>query len=136
MPIIGLNLNSVHAFVNEKNATKDKIDINSTPKIVNIERAELNFGGIKEVLSVDFNFEVKYEPDVGEIKMDGTILYQADNAKDILAKWKKDKHLDGKLATEVLNSVFRKCLTKALDISLELRLPPPIQFPLVKQKEE
>ena len=136
MPIIGLNLNSVHAFVNEKNATKDKIDINSTPKIVNIERAELNFGGIKEVLSVDFNFEVKYEPDVGEIKMDGTILYQADNAKDILAKWKKDKQVDGKLAMEVLNSVFRKCLTKALDISLELRLPPPIQFPLVKQKEE
>ena len=135
MPIIGFNLNSIHAAVDEKNAARDKIDINSTPKIVNIEKAELNFGGIKEVLSVDFDFVIKYEPAVGEIKMDGTILYQTDDAKDLLAKWKKDKQVDGKMATEVLNSVFRNCLTKALDLSLQLRLPPPIQFPVVKQKE-
>ncbi|MBI2075646.1 MAG: hypothetical protein HYT72_00170 [Candidatus Aenigmarchaeota archaeon] len=136
MPIIGFNLNSVHAAINEKNVTADKIDINSTPRIENIERAELNFGGIKEVLSVDFSFEIKYEPSVGEIKMGGTVLYQTENAKDVLAKWKKDKQVEGAVAMDVLNAVFRKCLTKALDLSLELRLPPPIQFPVVKQKEE
>ncbi len=136
MPVIGFNLNEFHAKVNEKIPTKDKIDINSTPKIVNIEKATLDLGSLKEVLSVDFSFEVKYEPDVGQISMAGTILYQTDDIKDVLAKWKKDKQAEGKLASDVLNAVLRNCLTKALDISLELRLPPPVQFPVVKPKEE
>lgn len=136
MPILGFNLNSISAKVNEEKLGEDKININSSPKIENVEKADLALGSLKEVLSVDFSFNVSYEPSVGEINMKGAILYQTDDIKGIVAKWKKDKSLDGKIGIELMNVIFRKCLTKALDLSLDLRLPPPLQFPVVKPKEE
>ena len=40
------------------------------------------------------------------------------------------------MALEVLNAIFRRCLTKGIDIAAELGLPPPIRFPVVKSKEQ
>lgn len=134
MPILGLNLNSISAEAKE--IRKGEININSTPRITNVDRKELNIAGIKDVLSVGFEFETRYEPNVGRIRFEGEVLYQTDDVKGIVNKWKKEKRLDDAMTVEILNAVFRKCLSEGVAIANELRLPPPVSFPVVKTKEE
>lgn len=135
MPVVGLNLNAVNGELKEK-TPKGEINVNSTPKITNVDRKELNLPGIKDVLSIGFEFETRYEPNIAKIKFEGEVLYQTGDAKNIVSKWKKDKKLDDDLTVEILNAIFRKCLSQAVIIANELRLPPPVSFPVVKKKED
>lgn len=135
MPILGLNLNSINAEVKEIPKGKE-ISINSTPRITNVDKKELNIPGFKDVLSVAFDFETRYDPNVGKIKFEGEVLYQTDDVKGIVNKWKKEKRLDDGMTVEILNAVFRKCLSEGVSIANELRLPPPVSFPVVKTKED
>ena len=135
MPVIGLNFKSIKANVNDEK-TGGSIDVNSTPRIDDVEKSDRDFIGLKDVLKVSFTFETKYEPDVGEIVMKGEVLYQSDEHASILSKWKKDKKMDEHLAFDVINALFRRCLTKVIELSSELRLPPPVQFPVLKPAEK
>lgn len=135
MPVIGLSFKSINAHVSDKPVNVN-INVNSTPRIDDIQKTEREFAGLKDVLSVTFTFTTKYEPDVGEIVIKGEVLYQDAESVSIANKWKKDKRLDDQLALEVMNTLFRRCLTKIIDLSEELRLPPPVQFPVVKPAEE
>jgi hypothetical protein len=67
--------------------------------------------------------------------MDGEVIYHDKKMGEILKKWKSEKKLDKEVGLEVLNFIFRKCLTKSIQIAEDLRLPPPIRFPIVKTKE-
>lgn len=135
MPVIGLNLKSISANASGKNTTEN-ISVNSTPRIDDVEKTDRDFAGLKDILRVSFTFETKYEPQIGEIVIKGEVLYQDEENNTILSKWKKDKKIDDKLAMDVINSLFRKCLTKVIELSEELRLPPPVQFPYVKPPEK
>jgi hypothetical protein len=134
MPVIGINLNSINA----KNIkeVEGKINVNSSPSIVKVKKHEKGFLGRKDVVSIEFKFESKYEPGAGSIEMEGEVLYQTDKADDLVGEWTKTKKLQESVAMEVLNLIFRRCLTKAVDLSVELRLPPPIQFPRVVKQEK
>jgi hypothetical protein len=132
MPIIGFNFKSIKA-VNEEKSIKGEISINSTPSIKDVEKKDLDV--IKDVIAIQFEFKTLYEPKMGEISFEGEILYKTDDIKKIMKTWKDDKKLDDVIAVEVLNTIFRRCLTKANALSDEVRLPPPIRFPVV-QKEE
>lgn len=135
MSVIGFNINSINAKLGENADRKGDISVNSTPAIIDIEKRDMGLPWIGEVLGIGFRFETKYDPKIGEIAIEGEVLYHSSNQKDILARWKKEKKLDDKMAVEVLNAIFRRCLMKALDIADELRLPPPVSFPVVKPKD-
>ena len=136
MTMIGISLSNVKAEVNQKNPPKGDINVNSTPTIENITKQDIESVGLKGVLSVAFEFRTVYTPKVGEIIMNGEILYQSKNANDVIAKWKKERKVEENLAIELLNIIFRKCLTQAILLAHELRLPPPIMFPTVGKKPE
>jgi predicted nicotinamide N-methyase len=132
MPIIGVNFRSIEAKAEHSKDVSD-VKIDSSPKINNIEKKD-EFFGIKNVLIIDFSFTTKYDPKVGFMKMEGDVIYQADDHKKIMDNWKKDKKIEGQMAVDVLNAIFKKCIVKAIDLSSELRLPPPIQMPTVQPK--
>ena len=135
MPIIGLNLKSIKASINEGKSIKN-VNINSSPIIEKIEKKNINLSGISEILSISFKFTTHYEPKIGEIFFEGEVLYTSDKVKDILKKWERDKKMEDPMALEVLNAIFRRCLTKGIDLATELGLPPPIRFPVVKPTEQ
>ena len=136
MPIVGLNLKNVSANVEEKKVVEGNINVNSAPTIEGVEKKTVGLPGLKDVVSINFKFETIYEPKIGEIVIKGEVLYYTEKEKEMVDKWKKEKKLDENVAAEVLNAIFRRCLTKAIDLSNELRLPPPIRFPIVKPKEQ
>lgn len=133
MPIIGFNLKSIKA-VNEEKNTKGEVNINSTPTIKSVEKRDLDI--TKDVIAVQFDFKTVYEPKIGEISFEGEILYKTDDVKKILKAWKDDKKLDDSVAVEILNNIFRRCLTKANTLSDDVRLPPPVQFPVIQKKKD
>ena len=152
MPIIGLNLKLIEANTEEKKTEKNigSININSSPTILNVEKRDIVIPKINDVLGIDFKFETLYfykkgegqpsekeirENKFAEISFSGEVLYQTDKSKEILHDWKKDRQLSESVTIEVFNAIFRKCLTKALDIANEFRLPPPLHFPVGKPKE-
>ncbi len=136
MPAIGFNINAIDAKVDSTTERKGNVNVNSSPSITSIEKRDVDFPLAKDVVAINFKFETKYEPKVGWITMEGEVLYTSDNPKEMIAKWKKEKKMEDSVAIEVLNTIFRRCLAKAIEIAAELRLPPPVSFPIVKLKDQ
>lgn len=130
MSVIGFNFTSISASSDEKNFKGD-ININSAPNIESVEKHDLSAIGISEAVEIKFKFTTSYEPKAGEIEFKGNILYQVEDAKKTAKQWKDGNKLDEKIALDVLNTVFRKCLSRAVELADTLRLPPPIRFPIV-----
>ncbi len=136
MAVIGFNINAIDAKVDSTAERKGNVNVNSSPIILSIEKKDVDFPWAKDVVAINFKFETKYEPKVGWINMEGEVLYTSDNPKEMIARWKKEKKMDDNIAIDVLNTIFRRCLAKAIEVAAELRLPPPISFPIVKLKDQ
>jgi hypothetical protein len=133
MPIVGLSFNSIEG--KRKTLPHGEIKVNSSPKVNDIKEVDVSSIG-KKALSLAFEFLTEYDPDIGSIKLEGEMIYMADNNQAVLAEWKKNKTLSEKVSVEVLNQLFRKCLLKASNVAEELQLPIPIQIPRVMPKEK
>ena len=128
-----MNFNSIAASIDEAKIGTKGVSVNSTPKIVSIEKSEVL--GMKDVLRVKFDFKTKYEPGLGTISIEGSLLWRGPDAKKILKRWEEEKKVETKVAAEILNAIFRKCLAKAVVLAEDVRLPPPVQFPVVRTKQ-
>lgn len=133
MPIIAVNLRRIEAINSEKKA--DNINVNSAPSITKVRKHE-KLLGMENIVALDYTFETKYDPDVGKIIIEGDVLYSSDKANEIVKTWETSKKLDDDMAVEVLNAIFRRGLGKAIELSGELRLPPPMRFPNVVKEEK
>jgi hypothetical protein len=132
MPIIGLTFRSVDAK-REKEQIKDEIKVNSSPRINSIKTVNVSTIN-KEVLSLSFDFVTRYDPQIGEIKIGGELLYLTDKNKELLKQWEKEKKLPEKVSLEILNYLFRRCLLKVSNIADDLQLPPPVPLPKITPK--
>ncbi|MFH1978518.1 MAG: hypothetical protein ABIJ92_04285 [Candidatus Aenigmatarchaeota archaeon] len=130
MPIIGLAFTSFEANKKPK-PIKGEIKVNSTPKIIGVK--EVNIGTLnKKGMSVTFEFETKYAPDLADIKVGGEVIYLPKTLAIVMKAWKKDKKLPEEINIEILNHLFRRCLLKIAYMADDLQLPPPIGIPVLK----
>ena len=105
MPVIGLSFNSVEAK-RSKETVKAEIKVNSTPTVKTVKEMNVPTLGGKKALSFEFEFLTKYDPEVAEIKMGGSIIYLSDKSASILKQWKKDKKIPEDVSIEILNHLF------------------------------
>lgn len=131
--IIGMNFSSVVAKVDEKKLGEKDIRVGCSPTIISLQKAEVL--DMKDVIRAEFKFEAKYEPEVGEIVIEGSLLWRDHDAKKVLRLWEDDKKVEAKAGVGILNAIFRRCLSKAIVLAEDVRLPPPVQFPIVKAGE-
>ena len=130
MTIVGFNFTKIEG--EKKDMIKGKININNNVHINKVEEKDLALGNQKQkVLSFNFEFIAKYDPNIGSIKLTGNVLYMEDSkkVKDILDGWKKDKKLPKEVMPNILNTVLNKCNIQALILSEQINLPPPIPLP-------
>ena len=135
MPVIGHSIRSLNA--GRKSLIANKIDINSTPKIKDVKEKKITVPGVTDkqsVLTVDFEFETTYKPDIGNIKINGDLMYTGDDNKKVLKEWEKNKKLPAEADIEIKNFLLRKCLLLGVTISQEMQLPPPLVIPSLKAK--
>lgn len=136
MPVVGYNFNSIQASADLSKPLNQEIQVNSTPSITNILKKPVSVKGVKEVLVIEFEFKTMYEPKIGSIELKGEILYQHDDIDNILKSWKDKKNLDENVLLDVMNTIMRRSLTKIVYLSDELRLPPPVRFPIVQKGKD
>lgn len=130
MPVVGFNINKIKADIYEIKVEKN-INVNSVPNITDVKKKDIGMG-MDDVIAVNFNFEVTYEPKIGQIFLEGELLFKSDAADKIAETWDDRKLLDDSVSVEIMNTIMRKCLMKAVTLSDELRLPPPVKFPVVR----
>ena len=135
MPIIGLNYTKISA--NRSGDSNQKLDINTVPEITDFKQATLeSFGGKVNVARVNFAYKTIIEPNIGNITIEGIIIYENENIKDISEQWKTEKKLPVDAQLEIINYIFRTVSIKALIISEILQLPPVINLPVVKDTKK
>ena len=135
MSIIGLSFDSVQGNRDKEKRLTAEMKVNSVPRINDVKEVSVPTIGDKKVLSLTFDFVTNYDPNVGEIKVSGDLLYMAKDNKVLLKQWSKEKKLPEDTSLEILNYLFRKCLLKVSIIAEDLQLPPPIPMPTIKPKE-
>ncbi len=134
MPVIGMQLTKIEAA--RKSNPTPGFKVESMPSIVSVEEKELPaLGGNGKVLVINFTFTVDYRPDIASIKISGEILYLEEGERTGAKSWAKNKALPQNIMIEVYNTIFRKGLLKALVLSDDMQLPPPLQVPIVTPKK-
>jgi hypothetical protein len=134
MSIIGMGLSSIEA---KKESTKiqQEVKVNSTPQITNVKEVDVP-NLTKKALSMEFEFQTRYEPAFAQITIKGAIMYLADKNKPIIDEWTKNKRLPENVSLDVLNYLFRHCLLKASNLADDLQLPPPMPMPRITAKSK
>ncbi len=136
MPIVGFNLNKVLA--EKTNQLKPGITIKNDLEIKEVSKAAIDMGSkSEEIIRLDFEFIAEYQPEIGRIILLGEVLYmdKEKEIKRILDNWKKTKIVEPELFSRIMNSVLMKCNIKALNLALDVNLPPHLNMPLIVQGE-
>lgn len=131
--IIGIRFTKIEGE-NKKVENVKEISVTSTPTIKNVEKKEMDLFG-EDVITIEFEFNTKYEPNIGYVRIEGEVLAKYENSEEILKEWKKKKSLPEDISIQIINAIFRRCLTKIIGISEDLQLPPPIILPTVTKRK-
>lgn len=131
MQVIGFNIEKIEAEKNIQEIKEVRVKYNTNIKKVAIE--ELNIGKKQEVLKVNFEFKVEYDPNIGSIFFSGHILILEDpkKARSIVDEWEKEKSTTSQFSLQMINIVLVRANIKALIMAQELNLPPHIPLPRV-----
>ena len=110
------------------------IDHNERPKQVRIDHNSTisHISDIKEKqATIDFQYTASYGP-VGMIKLEGSLVYENDDAKKIAAEWNETRKMPNQVASQIHTAVMHACVPGAVGIAKDLGLPPPIPLPQVR----
>lgn len=138
MPVVGMVVKNIAAKKNEE--IEGAVKVNNQTNLKEIKEQELPaLGKGKKGLAIAFEFKADYageKKNFGEIVIAGDVLYLDEQQDKILKLWKKEKKIPDVVNVQVLNAVLRKCLTKAIALSEDLQLPPPIALPFAAPKSD
>lgn len=129
MPVIGFNFDKISA--QRINNLKGNVNINHTVNITNVKKEEVNIDKKQDILKFEFEFKVEYQPNIGNISLEGSVLYLDDpkKLKELEDSWKKNKKLPPNITSNIVNTILLKSNVKALILSQDINLPPQIQLP-------
>ena len=132
MVVVGFNFTKMN--IERKNPVKGKVKITNNVGIKKVELQDLALGKTKQQgLKVTFEFVTKYETNIGEINLQGDLIFMADEKKlkEVADQWKKNKSVPKDVMTHILNNILNKCNVQALILSQQMNLPAPIPLPKV-----
>lgn len=136
MPIIGFNFNEITAKRNE-GSQGGKVEVNNNVSIDDVQEVDISVGTNKsKMLKFIFSFTAKYSPDLGEIKLGGEVMFNAEKAvqDEVIKSWNTDKKVPEKVRDGIINHALLKSYVQAIGISDTVGLPTPLRMPRVANK--
>ncbi len=132
MPIVGMTIKNIEARKTGE-LVQASLKVNNNTNIKEVSEKDLPaLGKNKKGLSIGFEYKADYLDDkksIGEIVVNGDVFFLDEEQDKILKQWKKEKKLPDDVNIQVLNAILRRCLTRALSLSEDVQLPPPIAMP-------
>lgn len=137
MAIISINYTDIVAK-KETNAKKGQVSIKNNISIANVTLADVSASPGQKAVVFEYKFAMEYAPEFGLISITGNVVELTDEktAKDLVEMWDKNKRVDKVLTKNIFSVVYDKCIIKAIALSQDVALPPPVQLPKVKMNEE
>lgn len=136
MAILSFGFNKI--LVEKKTKASKQINIKSGLHIMDVKSSDMIKDAKQKAFSVQFRFEVDYQPKVGTINLEGELLYLASEelAKEMEDAWNKNKSLPKEAGTVIFNRILQNCNVEALILSREINLPAPLQLPKVQLQQK
>jgi hypothetical protein len=110
------------------------LEPNQRPKQVRIDHNST----VSEIISnkadqamLTFQYTASYGP-VGMIKLEGTLIFEDNDAKKISKEWSETRKMPNQIASHIHTAVMHTCVPEAVGIAKGLGLPPPIPLPQVR----
>ena len=114
------------------------MDRNQKPKQIRIDHnsqvTQIN-SQTDKLSTIDFQYTASYGA-VGMIKLEGSLLYEGDDAKRITKEWLATNKMPNQIASHIHTAVMHTCVPEAFGIAKNLGLPPPIPLPQVRLGEK
>jgi len=85
-------------------------------------------------IKVDFVFIVEYNPNLANIKIEGSLIYSGEDSDIILNSWKEKKN--EKRMQKIQMPIVQKCLIESVILAKEINIIPPIPLPSVQEKKK
>ncbi|MFH1433158.1 MAG: hypothetical protein ABIG84_08150 [archaeon] len=133
--IVGINLDFIMA--KKYNQPKGNIRIDNKTKITDVKQIDVPYFKEKAT-KIEFMFQTTYNAEkepIGEIQIGGNVIYRGQKEK-LHETWLNEKKLPEDIALHIMNNILRKSITRVIDLSEQLMLPPPINLPLIHPKKE
>ncbi|MFH1210300.1 MAG: hypothetical protein V1645_00105 [archaeon] len=138
MSMVGFNFDKI--LIERLNPVGGQVKVKPDISIVGLKKQELSLSSKKkeELLKFDFKFSVRYDPDIGNILIEGHMLLLEDpsDMKKILDSWKKNKEIPQQFMVYVLNNALLRCNIKALGLVQDVGLPPYLRLPTISPKSK
>ncbi len=136
MKLVGFNFSKISM---EKFTDKlENVKIDTKINVSEIKRVETNLLKLKEdVMGIDFNYVISYDPDIAKIELNGTVLLAVDSSmrRDLLKKW-ENKEMPGDFKFTLFNIILRKSNLRAMQLEDEMNLPLHVPLPALKKQAE
>ena len=130
MKIRNVQLKSIEArrFI-DRNQKPRQIRIDHNSQVTQIQYKPNNSA------TIDFQYTASYGA-VGVIKLEGSLLYENEDAKKITRDWQNTHKMPNQLASHIHTAIMHSCVPEAVGIAKDLGLPPPIPLPQVRLGEQ
>jgi len=84
-----------------------------------------------KLANIEFQYTASYGA-VGMIKLEGSLVYEDDDAKKFTKQWLDTRKMPDQVASHIHTAVMHACVPEAVGIAKDLGLPPPIPLPQVR----
>ncbi len=126
MKIKNIQLKSIEArrYI-DRNQKPKQIRIDHNSQVTQIQNKSNNQA------TVEFQYTASYGA-VGMIKLEGSLIYENDDARKITKEWLDTRKMPNQVASHIHTAVMHACVPEAVGIAKDLGLPPPIPLPQVR----
>jgi len=126
MKIKNIQLKSIEArrYI-DRNQKPKQIRIDHNSQVTQIQNKSNNQA------TVEFQYTASYGA-VGMIKIEGSLIYENDDARKITKEWLDTRKMPNQVASHIHTAVMHACVPEAVGIAKDLGLPPPIPLPQVR----
>ncbi len=132
MTILNYRISKLSGERQDKKVKSVEVNANST--IASIKKA--NDKRVGDYLLVNFKYEVIYGPEVGSIKMEGSLWYTHEKLASVYKEEKDRIELSKDAMRDISNAIIQDSIVEAISISRRLSLPAPLQLPTVNVKQD
>lgn len=133
MPIVDFIFDKLEANRSSKKIGPTEIKISNNFGLKEVTKEKIP--GLGDCVITSFEFKTDYEPDLGNIIIQGRVIYHDKNLKNVVKEEKGNLVLKEQAFEDVNNAVLRSSTIQALVLSKEMRLPSPVQLPKVSLQE-
>jgi len=137
MPFIGFNFDKISAE-RKVDEVKGNINVKHSFNIKDVREEKINLDKRQDVLKFTFDFSLNYEPGLGNIKIEGHLLYIDEQKKmnEMVKGWKKEKKISPEIIQGLFNTIITRSNIKALQLEQDLNLPPHLPMPKLAREKK